>query len=196
MNLDSAHAGGIIVAKNTELKDIQRTYNFLVSEIQSLRDAYAAQHAEQQTLPAGPATLTIPNFFSNFKPKVQIRSNTNATTPLPSKAEGVEDSRVTEAHNTYKALGSAFYSINAKYRIVWECADLLIENETAKIATGVKFNSSYIQKTRLATWDLNASSTSPLNQRSTVFVSGIPTPQTLLSSLAMGDAMQSDRYMV
>jgi len=72
LNLDSAHAGGIIVAKNTELKDIQRTYNFLVSEIQSLRDAYAAQHAEQQTqrstipVPAGPATVTIPNFFSNF----------------------------------------------------------------------------------------------------------------------------------
>ena len=40
---------------------------------------------------------------------------------------------MTEAHNVYKALGSAFYSINAKYRIVWECADLLIENEGDRV---------------------------------------------------------------
>jgi len=145
-NVISAHADGIIVAKNTELKDIQRTYNFFVSEIQSLLDAYAAQHAEQQTrratipVPAGPATATTPNFFSNFKPKARIRSNTNDTTPLPSEAEVVEDPTVTEAHNAYKALASAFYSINAKYRIVWECADLLIElggggNPNANIST-------------------------------------------------------------
>jgi serine/arginine repetitive matrix protein 2 len=133
LNVNSAHADGTIVAKNTELKDIQRTYNFLVSEIQSLLDAYAAQHAEQQSqratipVPAGPARAITPSFFSNLKPKTRIRSNTNSTSPLPSETEAVEDPTVTKAYMAYKALSSAFYLINSKYHIIWECADLLIE---------------------------------------------------------------------
>ncbi len=125
----------MVIIKNMvlELKDIQRTYDFLVSEIQSILDAYAVQHAEQQTqratipVPSGPARATTPSFFSNLKPKARVRSNTNATSPLPSKAEVVEDPTTTKAQMAYKALASAFYFINSKYRIIWECADLLIE---------------------------------------------------------------------
>src|SRR5258708_22412959 len=49
------------------------------------------------------------------------------------------------------------------------------------------FKSSHIQKTRLAKWDLNTSS---LPNHSTMFTYGMPTPQTQLNSLRMGEQDQ------
>src|SRR6266508_5574600 len=45
------------------------------------------------------------------------------------------------------------------------------------------FNRSNIQKTSLATWDLNTSISSLPNQSSTMFAHGMPTPQTPLTTL-------------
>ena len=57
------------------------------------------------------------------------------------------------------------------------------------------FNRSNIQKTSLATWDLNTSISSLPNQSSTMFAHGMPTPQTLLTSLGMGHTMETDGYV-
>jgi hypothetical protein len=51
----------------------------------------------------------------------------------------------------------------------------------------LNFNSSHVQKTRLAEWDLNTPSTSAsLLRSSTTIVYGMPTPQTPLSLLDTG----------
>ena len=57
------------------------------------------------------------------------------------------------------------------------------------------FNRSNIQKTSLATWDLNTSISSLPNQSSTMFAHGMPTPQTPLTSLGMGHTMETDGYV-
>jgi serine/arginine repetitive matrix protein 2 len=60
--------------------------------------------------------LPPPSFFNLPRPLSRPRSNTNPTAndpPAPQLA--------------YKQLASAFYTINSKYRISWECAELLIE---------------------------------------------------------------------
>ncbi|KAF8968624.1 hypothetical protein BDZ97DRAFT_1755279 [Flammula alnicola] len=112
-------------ATNVEqLKDLQQTYNALVSELQSILEAHVQQHTLQAPAPL-PRT-TSPSFFANLttkaKPKTRARSNTN---PTPEPSASVQD--VTTPQLAYKEMASAFYSINSKYRISWECAELLIE---------------------------------------------------------------------
>ena len=77
---------------------------------------------------------TSPSFFANLSFKAsrsrnRPRSNTNPTPPAtlqpePSTRQSIE---LTRSQNAYKELSVAFYSINSRYRISWECADLLIE---------------------------------------------------------------------
>ena len=89
-----------------ELKGLQATYHGMVVEIQALLDNHVHIHSQQQ------ATRSVsPSFFS--RPVGRKRSNTN---PGP-----------TPQHIAYKQLASEFYTINSKYRITWECAELLIE---------------------------------------------------------------------
>lgn len=91
-----------------------------MAEVQSILDTHAAQHA-QQVHPPDAQRTTSPSFFSNLKPRTRGRSNTN---PTPSARQSIE---VTPPQMAYKELAAAFYTINSKYRISWECADLLIE---------------------------------------------------------------------
>ncbi|PFH46288.1 hypothetical protein AMATHDRAFT_51142 [Amanita thiersii Skay4041] len=101
-------------ASNVEqLRVLQATYHDLVVEIQQILDSHAYLHAQQQQQAAAAAARSVsPSFFS--RPKGRRRSNTN---PGPGP----------EQQFAYKQLASSFYTINSKYRITWECAELLIE---------------------------------------------------------------------
>ncbi|KAF8625459.1 hypothetical protein AX17_006860 [Amanita inopinata Kibby_2008] len=91
-----------------QLRELQATYHELVVEIQRVLDAHAHLHAQQQ------ATRSVsPSFFSR---PMRRRSNTNPSSTTPPAAQ-----------LAYKQLASTFYTINSKYRITWECAELLIE---------------------------------------------------------------------
>ncbi|CAA7257453.1 unnamed protein product [Cyclocybe aegerita] len=129
-----------------QIKELQQAYCTLASEIQSMLDTQAHHlHQQQQQrqppstpAPAPPpaskdyAKTTSPGFFSALhigRPKTRGRSNTNGSLPPKDeqqqpKERGDEPSK---EHLAYKEMASAFWSINSKYRITWECADLLIE---------------------------------------------------------------------
>lgn len=80
---------------------MQTTYYELVSSVQAILD----------TLPARAAS---PTFFHLPRPtssRTRTRSNTN---PGP-------------IANNYKQIATTLYTINSKYRVSWECAELLIE---------------------------------------------------------------------
>lgn len=97
-----------------QLKELQQTYHTLVLEVQSILDMHAQLHATSSTAPPL-ERATSPTLFS--LKKTRPRSNTNPTaSPRPSLSQ-----------LAYKELASAFYTINSKYRIPWECAELLIE---------------------------------------------------------------------
>lgn len=89
-----------------ELKQLQQTYHSLVGEIQSVMYG-------EQTLGTHSRALT-PTLFGLPKPASRARSNTN---PAPSPA----------APQTPHELILAFHSIESKYQISWECAELLID---------------------------------------------------------------------
>ncbi|KAF9524755.1 hypothetical protein CPB83DRAFT_909652 [Crepidotus variabilis] len=120
-------------AANVEqLKDLQQTYTNLVLEVQSILDTRAAE-LPQQPPPSSPPTPapsatrpTSPRFFSILKPKTRPRSSTNPTSPLSAQSQDAEPV-VSDAQAEYQELSSAFNSINSKYRVTWECADLLID---------------------------------------------------------------------
>ena len=56
-----------------------------------------------------------PPFFHLHRPASRVRSNTNLPPPSSSNQE------------RYQQLANALFAINSKYRISWECAELLIE---------------------------------------------------------------------
>lgn len=97
------------------LKQQQETHRDLVLQMQQKLDAQA-QLAQQ---PA--ARAVSPSFFNLTKPKTRARSNTN-----PGNHPGAR----------YKELAAAFYSINSKYRISWECAELLVDLADGTSGTG------------------------------------------------------------
>ncbi|KAE9408086.1 hypothetical protein BT96DRAFT_21501 [Gymnopus androsaceus JB14] len=89
-------------ATNVEqLKNLQTIYHNLVVEMQSILDAHAHQVSSRAASPI-------------FRPLSRMRSNTSGAAPSPT-------------HDSYKHLAAAFYTINSKYKIAWECAELLIE---------------------------------------------------------------------
>ncbi|ESK86650.1 hypothetical protein Moror_9711 [Moniliophthora roreri MCA 2997] len=93
-------------AANVEqLKELQVAYSNLVMEVQSVLDAYASQASSR---------ATSPSFFG--RPLSRVRPN--SATPNGSNGQ---------PQQAYKQLAAAFYTINSKYRIAWECAELLIE---------------------------------------------------------------------
>jgi len=108
------------------------TYGALVVEVQLILDAYVVRHEQlqaQQTSPisapmASPVPPPFTTSFIQLKPKKRPRSNTNQSAPQP---ETDPCSPTTPAQVSYNELASAFYVINSKYRITWECAELLIE---------------------------------------------------------------------
>ncbi|KAH7925772.1 hypothetical protein BV22DRAFT_1033576 [Leucogyrophana mollusca] len=82
-----------------KLKELQYTYHALVSEVQTILES------------APPSRATSPTILHLARPRSRSRSNAN--TP-PSVLD-------------HKRLASAFYAITSKYKISWECAELLIE---------------------------------------------------------------------
>ncbi|KAJ7726174.1 hypothetical protein DFH07DRAFT_1001916 [Mycena maculata] len=99
-------------ARNVEeLKELQGTYQTLVSEVQGILDMHVLHPAQLKEKDAG--RVASPTFFRRH------RSNTSFSPGAPSP--------VAEQQQAYKQLASTFYTINSKYRISWECAELLIE---------------------------------------------------------------------
>ncbi|KAF4580023.1 hypothetical protein EYR36_001843 [Pleurotus pulmonarius] len=96
----------------SELKDLQAEYHSLVLEVQGILDAQAQAFAHQP--PATQSRSISPTIFPFGR---RHRSNTN-----PSNTPGSAS-----PHHNYKQLASAFYTLNSKYRITWECAELLME---------------------------------------------------------------------
>jgi serine/arginine repetitive matrix protein 2 len=88
---------------STELKGLQTTYCKLVSNIQTA----------VEKPPAQPRT-TSPTPFHLPRPQSRARSNTN---PAASQS----------SHQTRNQVSTALYTINSKYKVSWECAELLIE---------------------------------------------------------------------
>ncbi|KAF8815637.1 hypothetical protein BYT27DRAFT_6666418 [Phlegmacium glaucopus] len=128
-------------ASNVEqLKELQTTYNTLVIEVQALLDTHIQLHqrvqrpVETSPPPVVPQT-TSPNFFTQLKPrpKTRGRSNTNPTAgstihvPEAAVDSSSLDLAITSSQAAYKSLVEAFWKITSKYRISWECAELLIE---------------------------------------------------------------------
>ncbi|KAJ4486125.1 hypothetical protein J3R30DRAFT_3401769 [Lentinula aciculospora] len=134
-----------------QLKNLQMTYHNLVVEVQSILDAHHTQHAQQAAQsraaspssapsPLGPSSSspsssTSPSAMNIFRPLSRIRSNTSST--ISPSQSATSDSPVTSLAyptpdsyphpETYKHLAAAFYTINSRYKIAWECAELLIE---------------------------------------------------------------------
>ncbi|KAJ7473756.1 hypothetical protein B0H11DRAFT_1614368, partial [Mycena galericulata] len=102
-------------ARNVEeLKELQGTYQSLVSEVQEILDLHVLQTSQLKEKEKDPSRVASPTFFKRH------RSNTSSSNPgAPSPAM--------QQQQAYKQLASAFYTINSKYRISWECAELLIE---------------------------------------------------------------------
>ncbi|TBU21964.1 hypothetical protein BD311DRAFT_869658 [Dichomitus squalens] len=85
-----------------QLKQLQATYTTLTSQIRTL----IHDPQESQSRPVSPSFIHLP------KPSTRSRAQTNPTTShTPSRAQ----------------LNSAFLNIEAKYRLSWECAELLID---------------------------------------------------------------------
>ncbi|KZT65498.1 hypothetical protein DAEQUDRAFT_716400 [Daedalea quercina L-15889] len=88
-----------------QLKQLQQTYHSLVGEIQTV------MYGEQ---PSGPHSRALtPTLFGLPRPASRTRSNTN---PAPSPAP-----------QTPHELVMAFHSIESRYQLSWECAELLID---------------------------------------------------------------------
>ncbi|KAG6864925.1 hypothetical protein C0991_006346 [Blastosporella zonata] len=124
------------------LKELQGTYEKLVAEVQGILDQ---QHHNQQQhqlekqhqLERQQTRPTTPSFFANLpRPMSRHRSNTNPPPPSASTVSLAQNlvlsppplsAPAASAHLAYKQLASSYYTIRSKYRISWECAELLIE---------------------------------------------------------------------
>ncbi|KAJ7268176.1 hypothetical protein B0H12DRAFT_1097386 [Mycena haematopus] len=101
-------------ARNVEeLKELQGTYQALVLEVQGILDMHVL-HPPQTKEKEEKEARSSPTFFKRH------RSNT-------STSGGPHSPATHQTQQAYKQLASAFYTINSKYRISWECAELLIE---------------------------------------------------------------------
>ncbi|KAJ7304614.1 hypothetical protein DFH08DRAFT_903084 [Mycena albidolilacea] len=102
-------------ARNVEeLKDLQGTYQTLVLEVQGILDMHVLHPTQSREKAEKEPTRTSPTFFKRH------RSNTSTSGSSPTVQQQTQQ-------QAYKQLASAFYTINSKYRISWECAELLIE---------------------------------------------------------------------
>ena len=116
----------------SELKELQQTYQSLVLDVQGIIESHL--HLPQPSLPTTPplqqTTSTSTGFFSNLKVKTRRRSNTNPTPDEVIQVQAQREQRLQaqrQRSSQYKELASSFYTLNSKYRISWECAELLIE---------------------------------------------------------------------
>ncbi|KAJ7038782.1 hypothetical protein C8F04DRAFT_1088478 [Mycena alexandri] len=102
-------------ARNVEeLKELQGTYQTLVAEVQGILDMNLLHASQPKEKEKEKERVASPTFFKRH------RSNTSSSNPNAPSPQQVQQ-------QAYKQLASAFYGINSKYRISWECAELLIE---------------------------------------------------------------------
>ncbi|KAJ7728869.1 hypothetical protein B0H16DRAFT_232436 [Mycena metata] len=102
-------------ARNVEeLKELQGTYQTLVMEVQGILDMNLLHASQPKEKEKEKERVASPTFFKRH------RSNTSSSNPNAPSPQQVQQ-------QAYKQLASAFYGINSKYRISWECAELLIE---------------------------------------------------------------------
>ncbi|EPQ52952.1 hypothetical protein GLOTRDRAFT_139933 [Gloeophyllum trabeum ATCC 11539] len=92
-----------------KLKQLQTTYVELVREVQQVLSASRPSSPPAPVPASSPSTTTL---FGIARPKGRARSNTNPPPPPPEPPS---------------QLASDYHAIEAKYKIVWECAELLIE---------------------------------------------------------------------
>ena len=93
------------------MKELRSNYYTLATQIQSKLE-----------IPRPPSRTTSPTTFFNFsRPVSRARSNTNP--PPPPRID-------------YGLLALSFRTIDSKYRVAWECAELLIDLGTGA-TTGV-----------------------------------------------------------
>ncbi|KAG6844824.1 hypothetical protein H0H87_003391 [Tephrocybe sp. NHM501043] len=132
-----------------QLKELQATYEKLVGEVQDILDQQHHQQQQQQLekqqlLERQQTRSTTPSFFSNLqRPMSRNRSNTNPPPPSASTVSLAQSlvlgsppsSAPAAPPQAYKQLASAYYTIRSKYRISWECAELLIELGSGSTAT-------------------------------------------------------------
>ncbi|KAJ8083987.1 hypothetical protein PM082_002754 [Marasmius tenuissimus] len=166
-------------ASNVEqLKELQVSYNSLVLEVQGVLDAYAQQASSRST---------SPNFFGLPRPRSRTRPNgagQPSSQPPPQQA--------------YKQLAAAFYTINSRYKIAWECAELLIELGTG--STGGSAPSTSVSVPTMAT-TFGADGKSLKNRERAITLSGeeskppTPVPGQLPSSQSAGPPIASPPSM-
>ena len=120
----------------SELKELQNTYNALVVEVRALlvRLRQRVQLPPPQPKPVEnslPPSTSFPKFFTQVKsrPKLRARSNTvgSTTTHSPDVDSASVGVAITASQVAYNRFVEAFWSIDYKYRVSWECAELLIE---------------------------------------------------------------------
>ncbi|KAH0835601.1 hypothetical protein J3R83DRAFT_9326 [Lanmaoa asiatica] len=88
------------------LKELQTTYRHLLAEVQTFLES------------TPPSRATSPNMFSLVHPRSRQRSNispTNTSSNLPG------------SFSEHKHIATTLHAITVKYKISWECAELLIE---------------------------------------------------------------------
>ncbi|KAL0948590.1 hypothetical protein HGRIS_011148 [Hohenbuehelia grisea] len=103
------------------LRGLQDLYDTLVVQVQGILDTHAHAFAQQAQLAAQQ------QHQQHHQPRASSplfnlgrRHRSNTTPPATI-------SRPSPSHQVYKELASAFYTINSKYRLSLECAELLIE---------------------------------------------------------------------
>lgn len=99
--------------------------------IDTLQSAASSDQARERTTPSPTP------FFHLHRPTSRARSNTNPT-PLPSSSN----------QERHRQLATALYTIKCKYRISWECAELLIELGGGSTADSPSNADSSIQRSR------------------------------------------------
>lgn len=136
------------------LKALQATYEKLVTQVQNLLDQQHHQQQQQQLarqqqlvnqqqpeITRSATRPSTPSFFANLPRPLSRNRSRSTTKPPPPSASSLSlaaslapvslpvlvPTPPIPAVNAYKQLASAYYTIRSKYRISWECAELLIE---------------------------------------------------------------------
>ena len=111
-------------------------YNALVVEVRALLDTHVHLRQHVQLPPQSqPVEKSLPpasssKFFAQLRSRSKIRARSNtvgSTTHSPDVDSASLDVAVTASQAAYNRFVETFWSINYKYRISWECAELLIE---------------------------------------------------------------------
>ncbi|KAF8129752.1 hypothetical protein EV363DRAFT_1336289 [Boletus edulis] len=90
-----------------KLKELQSIYLQLLAEVQIVLES------------APPSRATSPTMFSLVRPRSRLRSHTSP--PANSSSSALN------TYVEYKQIAAILHAITVKYRISWECAELLIE---------------------------------------------------------------------